>query len=120
MNKLTNIDIVDRLLTIRKMENACTRTEALQAFEKEYKQTSFYKRTHKKLLTLYYEVAIEDILTFTSLLKNAQNFINNLDAEHLVQILDQINAQAKQTYNEEMANLVESGLGDLLASFKKA
>lgn len=117
-NKLTNFDIVERLLEIRKTPNACTRAEALKAFEKEYKHTQFYKRTHKNLTLLYYEVTIEDLLTLKSLLANAQEFINGLDLANLSTIMDQINDQTRKTYADGLNALHESGLEDFIKNFK--
>ena len=117
-NKLSATDIVARLLDIRKIDNACMRAEALKAFEKEYKHSPFYHRTHKNLTILYYEVFIEDLLTMRSLLETAQNFLNNLDLEHLNQLIDQVNAQSKQTMDEGIAALEASGLLDLIKGTK--
>lgn len=118
INKLTNADIVARLLEIRKMDNACDRVEALKTFEKDYKRSAFYRHTHKKLILLYYEVAIENLLTLQALLTNAQNFLNNLDLNHFLEIMDQVNTQSKETADEGLAAFTESGLLDLLKGNK--
>lgn len=117
-NKLTNADIVARLLEIRKMDNACDRVETLKAFEKEYKKSPFYHKTHKNLTLLYYEVSIENILTFQSLLKNAQEFINNLDLDHFTELMDQVNLQTKFTIDDGIEAINTSGLADLLKGTK--
>lgn len=118
INKLTNTDITTRLLEIRKMENACDRAEALKAFEKEYKHSQFYRHTHKNLTLLYYEVSLENLLTFQSLLKNAQEFINNLDLDHFTELMDQVNLQTKFTINDGIDAINTSGLADLLKGTK--
>lgn len=120
MNKLTNIDIVNKLLGIRRLSNVCDRTMALKRFEKEYKKTSFYHHTHKKLDLLYYEVSLEHLLTLTGLLENVQAFINGLDLEHFQELMDQVNAQTAATITEGLNTLSESGLQDLIKTFKKA
>lgn len=120
MNKLTNIDIVNKLLEIRQLSNVCDRTMALKHFEKEYKKSSFYHYTHKKLVLLYYEVSIEHLLTLASLLENAQTFINNLDLAHFQELMDQVNAQTAATITEGLTSLSDSGLQDLIKTFKKA
>lgn len=117
-NKLTNADIVARLVEIRQTPNACDRVEALKTFEKDYKHSSFYRHTHKKLILLYYEVAIEDILTLRALLSSAQDFLNNLDLNHFLEVMDQVNTQSKQTVDEGLAAFTESGLLDLLKGNK--
>ena len=117
-NKLTNIDIIAKLLEIRQIKNVCDRAEALHLFEKQYKKSPFYHRTHKNLTLLYYEISIEDFLTMRSLLQNAQTFLNNLDLDHFNQLIEQINAQSKQTIDEGLASLAESGLLDLIKGNK--
>lgn len=118
MNKLTNTDIVARLLEIRKMDNACDRAEALKTFEKEYKHSPFYRRTHKNLTLLYYEVSVENLLTFQSLLKNVQEFINNLDLDHFTELMDQVNLQTKFEIEDGIDAIRTSGLADLIKSTK--
>lgn len=117
-NKLTNADIIARLLEIHKMDNACDRIEALKTFEKDYKRSAFYHHTHKKLILLYYEVTIENILTLRALLSSAQDFLNNLDLNHFLEIMDQVNTQSKQTIDEGLDAFTESGLLDLLKGNK--
>lgn len=118
INKLTNIDIVARLLEIREIKNVCDRAEALKAFEKEYKHSSFYRRTHKNLTLLYYEVALENILTLRTLLTNAQEFLNNLDLDHFNELMDQLNEQSRQNIEESLNAFSESGLLDLIKGHK--
>lgn len=120
MNKLTNIDIVNKLLEIRHLPNVCDRTIALKHFEKEYKKSSFYHHTHKKLTLLYYEVSLEHVLTLTNLLENVQAFINGLDLTHFQELMDQVNAQTAATITEGLTTLSDSGLQDLIKTFKKA
>ena len=53
-----------------------------------------------------------------SLLQNAQTFLNNLDLDHFNQLMEQINAQSKQTIDEGLASLAESGLLDFIKGNK--
>lgn len=116
MNKLTNVDIVNKLVEISKLQNCCDRQVALKQFKKEYKQTNFYHITHKNLDMLYYEVVVTQLLSFQSLLQNVQNFINNMDLSHWTQIMDQINESTADTIRQGLAAFDET---DLSALFKK-
>ena len=118
INKLTNTDIVARLLEIRQIKNACDRAEALHAFKKEYKHSPFYHRTHKNLTLLYYEVALENILTLRTLLTNAQDFLNNLDLDHFNELMDKVNEQSRQNIEESLSALDGSGILDLIKGHK--
>ena len=117
MNKLTNTDIINRLL---EMPNVCDRTLALKKFSKEYKKSPFYRATHKNLNLLYYEVSIENLLTLSSLLQSAQEFINHLDLTNFESMMDQINNNTLATINAGVSSMSETGLTDLLKIFKKA
>lgn len=118
MNKLTNTDIINRLLEIRRLPNACDRVEALKQFSKEYKHSKFYKTTHKNLTLLYYEVMVEDLFTLRSLLTSVQNFINNLDLDGFNNLMDQVNAQSLQNIEANLDALNESGILDILKGHK--
>lgn len=119
MNKLTNIEIINRLIEIRQIPNICDRQIALKQFQKQYKKSAFYRTTHKKLNMLYYEVSIENLLSLTSLLKSAQDFINGLDLQHFTELMDQVNDQTAATIMEGVTAFSDTGLQDLINKFKK-
>ena len=119
MNNLTNTDISNKIRALREIKDPCDRFMALKEFEPEYKKTKFYKQTKRPLQTLYYEVTIEDILTFRSILQNLKEFIEQLDAEKLVALFDEVNAQSLQTMKTSLDSLDESGLADLLHGIKR-
>lgn len=118
MNQLTNIDISNKIRAIRELQDPCDRAVALTDFEPEYKQTNFYKKTKRPLQTLYYEIAIEDLLSLRSILQNVQTFLNELDADKLVAMFDEVNAESLKTMKTSLDTLNESGLADLLHGIK--
>ena len=75
---------------------------------------------HKNLNLLYYEVTIESLLTLSSLLQSAQDFINNLDLTNFKSVMDQVNGETLATINAGVSAMSETGLEDLLKTFKKA
>lgn len=111
--------IINQILEIRAIKNACDRAVALKQFEKKYKKTAFYKTTKKPLQLLYYEVLVEDTLTLRTLLQTVKDFIESLDAEKLLQMFDQVNEQTLATLAEGMNDLSTSGILDLLHSAKR-
>ena len=111
---MTNEEILQTLAEIRAIKNPCDRAERLAAFAPQYKKSKFYKTTHKSLQLLYYEVLIEDLLSFKTLLDNAQNFINGIDATSIQEAFDQVNLNTLSTITEGIDALNETGLADLL------
>lgn len=119
MNKLTSIDISTKLRAIREIEDPCDRAIALTNFTPAYKQSKFYKITKKPLQTLYYEIVVEDLLSMRTLLKSAQQFLNDLDADKLTNLFDQVNANTLATMKTSLDALDDSGLADLIHGVKR-
>lgn len=118
MNQLTNFDISNKLRSLRDIKDPCDRIMALMTFEPEYKQSNFYKITKRPLRELYYEIAIEDILTFRSMLQNFKEFLDELDADKLIALFDEVNMASLQTMKTSLDSLEDSGLADLLHGIK--
>ena len=116
---MTNTEIIDEILRIRAIKNACDRTIELKQFEKKYKKTKFYKQTRKPLQTLYYEVLVEDTLSLRVIMQSVKEFIDSLDSDKIIAMFDEVNAKTRQTMEESLASLDSSNLMDLLHSVKR-
>lgn len=115
---MTNEEIIARILEIRQITNVCDRAIALKRFDKEYKKTSFYKTTKKPLQMLYYEMVVEDTLSFRSILQNLKQFIDELDSDKLVALFDEVNAKTLDTMKTGIEGLADSDLMALLHGIK--
>ena len=98
---------------IIKIENFFDMIEAAQAFEKEYKQSDFYKKTKQPLLPMLKEAAGWYGIAADRIFKEAQKEINKLDISHLNDLLDKI----AETFGTENATITEqiSQLQDIMA-----
>ena len=116
---LTNEEIIAKLSTILDKTNLCDQIEELKIFEPEYKNSAFYKVTHKKIEELFFLYKIQSLLTFDSLLKNLQSMINGIDADSFNKMLDEANAKTNGDIKNYEKEFKDSGILDLLKNSKK-
>lgn len=110
---MNNSELELKVKEIIKIENFFDMIEAAQNFEKEYKQSDFYKKTKQPLLPMLKEAASWYGIAADRIFKEAQKEINKLDVSHLNDLLDKI----AETFGTENAAITEqiSQLKDIMA-----
>lgn len=110
---MNNSELELKVKEIIKIENFFDMIEAAQDFEKEYKQSDFYKKTKQPLLPMLKEAAGWYGVAADRIFKEAQKEINKLDISHLNDLLDKI----AETFGTENAVITEqiSQLQDIMA-----
>ena len=110
---MNNSELELKIKEIIKIENFFDMMEAAQDFEKEYKQSDFYKKTKQPLLPMLKDAAGWYGITVDRIFKEAQKQINNLDISHLNDLLDKV----AETFGTENAAITEqiSQLKDIMA-----
>ena len=78
-------------------------------FKKEYKKTSFYKKTKIKLMDILKYSKIFYMLQPSTMIDNLQSIIDSLDTEKLLQVIDNISEMFSNENQEtmEMLNSLE-------------
>lgn len=103
---MNNVELEKRIKDIFKKENFFDVVMELKSFEKEYKDSDFYKATKMPLLEMaklskgYYATQLEDIGA------KIQKIINNLNFDNLSKILDQAD-QVFQNENQEIEGMLD-------------
>lgn len=110
---MNNSELELKVKEIIKIENFFDMIEAALDFEKEYKQSDFYKKTKQPLLPMLKEAAGWYGIAADRIFKEAQKEINKLDISHLNDLLDKI----AETFGTENATITEqiSQLQDIMA-----
>ena len=110
---MNNSELELKVKEIIKIENFFDMIEAALDFEKEYKQSDFYKKTKQPLLSMLKEAAGWYGIAADRIFKEAQKEINKLDISHLNDLLDKI----AETFGTENAAITEqiSQLQDIMA-----
>lgn len=85
---MNNIELEEKILEILKIENYFDMVEAVQSFEKEYKQSDFFKKTKKPLKEMIREAKIYYTLQLKTVTAKLQETINNLDLNKISELLD--------------------------------
>lgn len=110
---MNNSELELKVKEIIKIENFFDMMEAAQDFEKEYKQSDFYKKTKQPLLPMLKEAAGWYGIAADHIFKEVQKEINKLDISHLNDLLDKV----AETFGTENAAITEqiSQLKDMMA-----
>lgn len=108
---MNNIELENKIKEIINIENYFDMIIAINNFEKDYKQTDFYKTTKKSLSDVIKEAKLHYALQFTDIKNKIQNVINDLNLDKINELLDQIGI----TFGEE-----NSEIRDILSSFNKS
>ena len=110
---MNNSELELKVKEIIKIENFFDMIEAAQDFEKEYKQSDFYKKTKQPLLPMLKEAAGWYGIAADRIYKEAQKEINKLDISHLNDLLDKI----AETFGTKTATITKqiSQLQDIMA-----
>lgn len=102
---MNNIELEQKIKELIMIENYFDLIEQVKEFEKEYKNSDFYKNTKMPLDKAIREARIHYALNFVEMGKQLQKVINNLDMSHLNELLDQIGetfGQENKEINEQL------------------
>lgn len=87
---MTNIELETKIKELIAIENYFDMIEAVNAFEKEYKSTGFYKTTKKPLIEVMREARVHYALQLQDLTEKIQSMINDLSLEKVQDLLNQL------------------------------
>lgn len=102
---MDNIELEQKIKELIMIENYFDLIEKVKEFEKEYKNSDFYRNTKMPLDKVIREARIHYALNFVGVGNQLQKVINNLDISHLNELLDQIGetfGRENQEINEQL------------------
>lgn len=103
---MTNIELEQKVKEIIAEENMFDMIEKALSFEKEYKQTSFYKTTKMPILSVIEKAKMFYFkINFDGLFDQLQEKINSLDLENINGLMDQM-ANVFANENNEIYNMI--------------
>lgn len=103
---MNNIDLELRIKDILDTKNFFDMIEKAVSFEKEYKQTNFYKNTHMSIMEVIKTAKVWYTIDFDNLLMVLQEKINKLDLSHITKLFEQMGELFGQE-NEEILNMIK-------------
>lgn len=101
---MNNIELETKIKEIISMDNYFDMVIAAKNFEKEYKESDFYKATKQPLSEVIKDAKVYYTLQFENLGQKIQQFINNVDLTQLNSLFDQITT----TFADENSNILET------------
>lgn len=101
---MNNIELEQKIKELIEVENYFDFIEKVIEFEKEYKQSEFYKKTRMALKDVIKECRIHYGLKLDMLGKRIQKLINELDFTKVNELLDQFG----DMFGQENAEIKES------------
>lgn len=104
---MTNKQLEQKVEKFLEIENYFDFIEAVCDFEKEYKNSDFYKKTKMPLLTAIKEVRWFYGLNANKIFTKIQTAIDKLDFSHLMDLIEKIGT-TYETENEQIMNLMDS------------
>lgn len=104
---MNNQELQQAIQEILDKDNYFDAIEAASEFEKEYKNSEFFKKTKKPLKEVLREAKVFYTFNFKKLSEKVQTFINELDVSKLNSLFDQIAATFGQE-NQEINSQLES------------
>ena len=100
---MSNAELELKIKEILSVENFFDMIEKVVEFEKEYKGTSFYKKTKMPLMEVIKNSKVWYTLRFDSLQEKIQELINGLSFENINSILDQFSQVYAQENTETLS-----------------
>ena len=100
---MSNAELELKIKEILSIENFFDMIEKAVEFEKEYKGTSFYKKTKMPLMKVIKNSKVWYTLRFDSLQEKIQELINGLSFENINSILDQFSQVYAQENTETLS-----------------
>ena len=104
---MNNQELELKIKEIVNMPNMFDMIIAAQNFEKEYKQSDFYKATKIHLKEIIKNAKIYYTLSYQGIIEKIQSLINDLDLNNINTLLDQIGSTFEQENNETMTMINE-------------
>ena len=102
---MSNEELQERVLELLKEENYFNFIENVKKFEKEYKESDFFKNTRMPLKQMIREAKIFYVIQLKDLTKSIQNIIDNLNLDNINEILDQMGGIFSQENGEILDNI---------------
>lgn len=103
---MTNIELEQKVKEIIAEENMFDMIEKALSFEKEYKQTNFYKTTKMPIVSVIEKAKMFYFkINFDGLFNQLQEKINSLDLENINGLMDQM-ANVFANENNEIYNMI--------------
>lgn len=106
---MNNQELELKVKELLAMENFFDMIIAVKEFEKEYKNSDFFKATKMSLIDVIKNAKVWYIMNFNSVTTQIQKVINNLDFNNISSLLDQLG----DVYSKENADTLS-----ILSSFK--
>ena len=100
---MNNIELEQKIKDLIMIENYFDLVDAVAAFEKDKKNSDFYKHHKTPLIQVIKEARIHYALNFVGMGTQIQKMINGLDISHLNDLFDQIG----QTFGQENKEINE-------------
>lgn len=110
---MTNVELNQKLEAILKIEAPIELLLALHNFEKDYKQTEFYKTTRMPLKELVHETQLLKFFSMNWVKPKVQQLLDSLDYSSIDELMD----KTAETFAKENQD-IEANWNDL-ASFRK-
>lgn len=104
---LDNKELLEKLEEILKIENFFDMIEALLDFDKEYKTSSFYKKTKMALMDVVKYKKQFKGFDLKDFFEQLQVQLNGLDLSNVSEVLDQIGTVFGQENDEIVKNIQE-------------
>ena len=104
---MTNKQLEEKVEKFLEIENYFDFIEAVCGFEKEYKNSDFYKRTKMPLLAVIKEARWFYGLNINKVFTKIQTLIDKLDLSHLMDLIEKIGT-TYATENEQIMSLMDS------------
>ena len=104
---MNNQELELKIKEIINMSNIFDMIMAAQNFEKEYKQSDFYKATKMALNEIIKTAKLYYTISYNNILEKIQSLINDLDFNKFNDLLDQISSTFEQENNDTMTMLNE-------------
>ena len=103
---MNNQELELKLKEILNTKNFFNAMEMVVSFEKEYKNTDFFKKTRMPLLDVVKESKMWYIFQFDDITLKIQEMINDLDFAKIIGIIDQFGDVYAQE-NEDITNILK-------------
>ena len=102
---MNNQELELKIKEIVNMPNMFEMIMAAQNFEKEYKQSDFYKTTKIPLKEIIKNAKLYYIFSYQNMIERIQSLINDLDFNKVNSLLDQFSSMFEQE-NDETMNMI--------------
>jgi hypothetical protein len=103
---MNNTELELKIKEILSINNFFDMIEATMSFEKEYKQSSFYKQTKMPLMEVIKNSKMWYLVNLDNVVELVQDKINQLDLSNFTEIIDQAGSLFAGE-NQEILNMIQ-------------